>query len=124
MCSFDELRHGDLTLELLFVIALYPLSNILWNWTFMNVFQQTILITSRSYDLLNAICGSLFCISHYSYSICSDWEYFRKIPLMLIVYVTISNAVRKLYCNIINQIKLCYLYGISQAIHIIIFKLC
>lgn len=87
----------------------------------MHVFLQTILITSRSYDLLNAICGSLFGISHYSYSIYSDWEYFRKIPLMLIIYATIRNAVSKLYCNIINQIKLC-LYGVSQVIHNIILK--
>lgn len=88
----------------------------------MHVFLQIILITSRSYDLLNAICGSLFDISHYNYSINSDWEYFRKIPLMLIIYVNISNAVSKLYCNIINQIKFCYLYGIPQVIHIIILK--
>jgi hypothetical protein len=28
VCSFNELRHGDLTWELLFRIALHPLSNI------------------------------------------------------------------------------------------------
>jgi hypothetical protein len=48
----------------------------------------------------------VFVISHYSYSIYSEREYLRKIPLMLIIYVTISTAVSKLYCNIINQIKL------------------